>query len=73
MGNNDWVIHAGNIRDDAETTVRALQAQNNVYTLETVDPQGHAKFERIASIKKLIPYEKGLTPIIAEGLTSSPA
>ena len=70
-GNNDWVIHAGNIRDDAEATVRALQAQGNVYTLETVDPQGNAKYERISSIKKLIPYEKGLAPLIAEGVNDN--
>lgn len=70
-GNNDWVIHAGNIRDDAEATVRALQAQGNVYTLETVDPEGKAEYEKISSIKKLIPYEKGLAPLIAEGVNDN--
>ncbi len=66
-GCTDWQIDAGNIRNDAEHTVQAMIRQGGKYMLETVTPQGEYAFEQICSIKKLIPWEPGLTSLIAEG------
>jgi D-arabinitol 4-dehydrogenase len=66
-GDTDWSLAGGNIRADMADTVAALAAQNGEYTLETVSPQGERKYERIQSIKKIIPYEPGLAGLIDVG------
>lgn len=68
QGVTDWAITAGNIRDDAERTVQGMLAQHNEYTLQTVSPDGQSQFETIRSIKKVIPYVKGLQPLIEAGI-----
>lgn len=66
-GDQRWHIAAGNIRDDAEQVVQALAAQGGRYVLETVSPEGEREYEEITSIQKLLPWQKGLQPLIDEG------
>ena len=47
--------------------IEALTAQNGEYVLETVSPQGERAYEVIKSIKKLIPWQADLLPLIDEG------
>ena len=70
-GDTGWSLAGGNIRADMADTVAALAAQNGEYTLETVSPQGERKYERIKSIKKIIPYEPGLAGLIDVGAQTS--
>ncbi len=67
LGKDDWEIVAGNIREDAEHTVKALQSQCGEYMLETVNPQGKRAFHKIKSIKRLIPYTSDLKELIGIG------
>ncbi len=67
QGDDSWTIAAGNIRNDSEHTIEALTAQNGEYVLETVSPQGERAYEVIKSIKKLIPWQADLLPLIDEG------
>ncbi|PWI32473.1 mannitol dehydrogenase family protein [Vibrio albus] len=66
-GDASWSISAGNIRNDAEHTVKALADQNGKYVLETVSPQGECKYEEITSIRKLLPWQADLKPLVDEG------
>ena len=66
-GDKRWHIAAGNIRNDAELTVSALQAQQGEYVLETVSPAGERHYEVIKSIQTLLPWQQDLAPLIAEG------
>lgn len=67
QGETGWALEAGNIRDDAEFTVQGLIGQNLSYTLETVSPEGERQYHTIKAFSKVIPYVKGLTPLIDEG------
>lgn len=67
QGDDSWTIAAGNIHNDSEHTIEALTAQNGEYVLETVSPQGERAYEVIKSIKKLIPWQADLLPLIDEG------
>ena len=67
QGDDSWTIAASNIRNDSEHTIEALTAQNGEYVLETVSPQGERAYEVIKSIKKLIPWQADLLPLIDEG------
>ena len=67
LGEKDWQLHAGNIRDDAEWTVEGLLKQNLSYTLEMVSPDGKDELKTIKAFSKIIPFEKGLKPLINEG------
>lgn len=67
QSDDSWTIAAGNIRNDSEHTIEALTAQNGEYVLETVSPQGERAYEVIKSIKKLIPWQADLLPLIDEG------
>ncbi|NDO83234.1 D-arabinitol 4-dehydrogenase [Citrobacter sp. NCU1] len=66
-GDTSWHIAAGNIRNDAEHVIQALEAQNGRYVLETVSPDGIREYEEITSIQKLLPWQEGLQPLIDEG------
>jgi D-arabinitol 4-dehydrogenase len=66
-GDTGWSLTGGNIRADMADTVAALAGQNGEYTLETVSPQGERQYERIKSIKKIIPFEPGLKGLIDVG------
>ncbi|OCH13724.1 MULTISPECIES: D-arabinitol 4-dehydrogenase [unclassified Aliivibrio] len=66
-GDDTWSISAGNIRNDAEDVVSTLAEQNGEYVLETISPAGECKYEQITSIKKLLPWQDDLAPLIKEG------
>ncbi len=66
-GNTNWRFISGNIRDDAEATVTGMLKQDLHYTLETVNPEGERKIHDIHSISRVIPYVKGLKPLIDQG------
>ena len=62
-----WVLAGGNLRPDMADTVAALQRQGGAYTLETVSPAGDRHYERITSIRQIIPYEPSLAGLIEVG------
>jgi D-arabinitol 4-dehydrogenase len=59
-GDRSWAIVGGNIRDDGADTLAALAAQGCAYTLETVSPAGERRYERIRSIREVVPFDPGL-------------
>ena len=69
-GDQSWHIAAGNIRNDAESTVETLREQNGEYVLETVSPAGEREYEVIKSIQTLLPWQEDLAPLIKEGAKS---
>ena len=66
-GDTSWVLAGGNTRPDMAETVAALQAQGGAYTLETVTPAGERHYEKIESIKTVLPYEPSLAGLIRLG------
>jgi D-arabinitol 4-dehydrogenase len=70
-GDRSWTIVAGNIRPDMESTAAALIAQGGAYTLETVTPAGERRYERITSIREIVPFDPGLTRLIEIGAAAS--
>lgn len=70
-GDNRWSLAGGNTRPDMLDTLGALAQQNGAYTLETVSPAGERRYERITSIRQIIPYEPSLAGLIDVGADSS--
>ena len=70
-GDRSWSIVAGNIRADMEATASALAAQQGAYTLETVTPQGQRHYERITSIREVVPFTPTLERLVAVGAETS--
>jgi D-arabinitol 4-dehydrogenase len=70
-GDTSWVLAGGNTRPDMAETLDALAAQGGAYTLETISPQGEHVYERIESIKQVIPYSADLSGLIAQGTDAS--
>lgn len=66
-GDNRWSIALGNIRNDAEALLSALEQQNGEYTLETVSPAGECQYERITSIKKVLKWDSELSSLVDQG------
>ncbi|RZL68051.1 MAG: mannitol dehydrogenase family protein [Variovorax sp.] len=66
-GDTRWSISGANLRPDMADVLAALSAQNGVYTLETVTPDGVYSYKRIESIREVLPYEKDLAAVIARG------
>jgi D-arabinitol 4-dehydrogenase len=66
-GDTRWSLAGGNLRADMAEVIRALDNQGGQYTLETVSPAGERRYERISSIKQVIPYEEQLSALIALG------
>ena len=66
-GNDTWSLAGGNLRPDMADTVAALQRQGGEYTLEIVTPGGIRSYERITSIRRVIPYEPSLAKLISLG------
>ncbi len=62
-----WVLAGGNLRPDMADAVAALQNQGGAYTLETVSPAGERHYERITSIRHIIPYDPSLDGLIEVG------
>lgn len=72
-GDRSWSIVAGNIRADMEATAAALAAQHGAYTLETVTPAGERRYERITSIREVVPWEPTLARLVEVGAEASTA
>lgn len=67
MGDNRWSIALANIRDDAAPLLAALAAQDGEYTLETVTPAGERQYEKITSLRNIIPWDKELSHLVEQG------
>jgi D-arabinitol 4-dehydrogenase len=63
LGDTRWSIAAGNLRDDMQGTIAALQAQGGAYTLETITPAGERAYSRIASITRVVAYQEDLADL----------
>ncbi len=66
-GDMRWSLAGGNTRPDMPETMAALAAQGGAYTLETVTPQNVRSYERIESIRQIIPYDASLAGLIEVG------
>lgn len=64
---SQWTIALGNIRNDVNCVLAALAAQQGEYVLETVSPQGERQYEKITSIKQVIPWDSQLDALAAVG------
>ena len=71
QGERDWSLAGGNLRPDMAETVAALIAQHGEYTLETVSPAGERHYERIRSIRRIVPYTPDLAGLVAIGAEPS--
>lgn len=67
LGDERWVIAAGNIRADQAATLAALQASGGAYMLETVSPALDRHYQRITAIRQVIAHDEGLQGLIAQG------
>lgn len=66
-GDTRWSIIGANLRPDMAEVESALRAQDGRYTLETVSPAGDYRYQRIASIREVLPYDASLAAVIARG------
>lgn len=66
-GDAGWVLAGGNIRPDMAQALATLQAQGGAYTLETVTPAGERRYERIDSIRTVVPWDSALSGLVAIG------
>ncbi|KVS70073.1 D-arabinitol 4-dehydrogenase [Burkholderia cepacia] len=67
QGESRWSLAVGNIRCDMNAVMEALAAQNGMYTLETVTPQGERAYEAIHSIERVVPWSENLDALIEAG------
>lgn len=66
-GDRSWHIAAGNIRPDMEDVVRALEAQDGAYTVETVSTRGERAYTLVRAIRKVVPWTADLAGLTALG------
>lgn len=66
-GDTRWSIVGANLRPDMADIESALRAQDGRYTLETVSPAGEYRYERIASIREVLPFDPSLAAAVACG------
>lgn len=66
-GDERWCIVGANLRNDMPDTLAALQAQGGQYSLETVTPAGERHYRRIRAIRRVLPFEATLAPVIEQG------
>lgn len=66
-GDDRWSIALANIRDDAISLLDTLRAQQGEYVLETVTPSGERQYEKITSLRNIIPWDKALDHLVAQG------
>ncbi|PXW99211.1 D-arabinitol 4-dehydrogenase [Sphaerotilus hippei] len=67
LGDSTWVLAGGNLRPDMAETIEALRSQGGAYTLETVTPQGERRYQRIQSIRTVVPWTADLRGLIDLG------
>ena len=65
QGDTRWYLVGGNIRPDMADTMKALQAQNGRYTLETVTPGGERAYQSIDVLRQVIAYDAELAGLKA--------
>ncbi|RYF72883.1 MAG: mannitol dehydrogenase family protein, partial [Comamonadaceae bacterium] len=66
-GDTQWALSGANLRPDMPEVLAALQAQGGAYTLETVTPEGVYGYQRIESIREVLPYQPTLAAVIERG------
>lgn len=71
QGDESWSISLGNIRNDANELLAQLAAQGGEYVLETVTPEGERAYEKISSIRKVLPWDKEISALVEEGARAS--
>lgn len=69
-GDTAWQLAGGNTRPDMAETMAALAAQGGAYTLETISPAGEHRYERVTSIRQVIPYTSDLAGLVAQGASA---
>lgn len=69
-GDASWALAGGNIRPDMAETIAALIQQGGAYTLETISPAGEHRYQRIGSIRRVIPYQPDLAGLIEQGASA---
>lgn len=67
-GDTAWTISVGSIRRDMVPLLDCLRAQNGEYTLETVTPGGTRTYERIRSIRRVVPWDAELAALVEAGV-----
>lgn len=67
LGDTRWSISAGNIRPDPSGVLDALRAQQGVYILETISPAADHRYQRIAALREVLPYDPSLAGLIERG------
>ncbi|MDM0114470.1 mannitol dehydrogenase family protein [Variovorax sp. J22R133] len=70
-GDKTWAISGANLRPDMADVLAALKAQGGAYTLETVSPAGQFRYQRIESIREVLPFEPTLASVIERGADPS--
>jgi D-arabinitol 4-dehydrogenase len=66
-GDTRWSLVGANLRPDMAEVESALRAQGGRYTLETVSPAGEYRYQRIESIREVLPFDPSLAAVIARG------
>jgi D-arabinitol 4-dehydrogenase len=67
LGDGRWSLAGGNLRPDMPDTIAALERQGGAYTLETVTPQGVRSYERITSIRQVVPFDEAHAGLVEVG------
>ncbi len=66
-----WSISGANLRPDMAEVLDALRSQDGCYVLETASPDGTYAYQRIESIREVLPYEPTLAAVLARGADAS--
>ena len=66
-GDADWELAGGNLRGDLEAGLDQLRARQGAYTLETIDPAGGRRYQRITSIRQVIAWDPQLSGLVKLG------
>ncbi|MBO9650078.1 MAG: mannitol dehydrogenase family protein [Variovorax sp.] len=66
-GDASWSLVGANLRPDMAEVEAALIRQGGAYTLETVSPGGEYRYQRIESIREVLPFDPSLAGVIARG------
>jgi D-arabinitol 4-dehydrogenase len=66
-GDSRWHIAAGNICPGQEAIEASLLAQSGAYTVESVAPDGRAHYQRVHSIRTVVPFAPGLARLVELG------
>jgi D-arabinitol 4-dehydrogenase len=67
QGETNWSLAVASIRSDMVPLLDCLARQNGTYTLETVTPHGEREYERIRSIRRVVPWDPQLAALVDVG------